>query len=139
MIMKKLFIYASVVGLAAGVVYWLCKKGKSNTATSQTVDKKVNFETNTQDEENSQNTGVVEEMYQAKSESAQAVYERHSEASFIMKDAYSNIMEDFVEDFLGESDTNTKDENKEVVIDSESVSVMKEINSISDELDDLLK
>lgn len=139
MIMKKLFIYASVVGLAAGVVYWLCKKGKSNTATSQTVDKKVNFETNTQDEENSQNTGVVEEMYQAKSESAQAVYERHSEASSIMKDAYSNIMEDFVEDFLGESDTNTKDENKEVVIDSESVSVMKEINSISDELDDLLK
>ena len=137
--MKKWFIYASVVGLAAGVVYWLCKKGKSNTATSQTVDKKVNFETNTQDEENSQNTGVVEEMYQAKSESAQAVYERHSEASFIMKDAYSNIMEDFVEDFLGESDTNTKDENKEVVIDSESVSVMKEINSISDELDDLLK
>ncbi len=137
--MKKLFIYASVVGLAAGVVYWLCKKGKSNTATSQTVDKKVNFETNTQDEENSQNTGVVEEMYQAKSESAQAVYERHSEASSIMKDAYSNIMEDFVEDFLGESDTNTKDENKVVVIDSESVSVMKEINSISDELDDLLK
>lgn len=137
--MKKLFIYASVVGLAASVVYWLCKKGKSNTATSQTVDKKVNFETNTQDEENSQNTGVVEEMYQAKSESAQAVYERHSEASSIMKDAYSNIMEDFVEDFLGESDTNTKDENKEVVIDSESVSVMKEINSISDELDDLLK
>ena len=137
--MKKWFIYASVVGLAAGVVYWLCKKGKSNTATSQTVDKKVNFETNTQDEENSQNTGVVEEMYQAKSESAQAVYERHSEASSIMKDAYSNIMEDFVEDFLGESDTNTKDENKVVVIDSESVSVMKEINSISDELDDLLK
>lgn len=137
--MKKLFIYASVVGLAAGVVYWLCKKGKSNTATSQTVDKKVNFETNTQDEENSQNTSVVEEMYQAKSESAQAVCERHSEASSIMKDAYSNIMEDFVEDFSGESDTNTKDENKEVVIDSESVSVMKEINSISDELDDLLK
>lgn len=137
--MKKLFIYASVVGLAAGVVYWLCKKGKSNTATSQTVDKKVNFETNTQDEENSQNTSVVEEMYQAKSESAQAVYERHFEASSIMKDAYSNIMEDFVEDFSGESDMNTKDENKEVVIDSESVSVMKEINSISDELDDLLK
>ena len=58
--MKKLFIYASVVGLAAGVVYWLCKKDKSNTATSQTVDKNVNFETNTQDEENSQNTSVAE-------------------------------------------------------------------------------
>lgn len=135
--MKKLFIYASVVGLAAGVVYWLCKKGKSNTATSQAVDKKVNFETNTQEEENSQNISVVEEMYQAKSESAQDVYKRHSEASSIMKDAYSNIMEDFVEDFSSESDTNTKDENKEVVIDSESVSVMKEIDSISDDLDDL--
>lgn len=137
--MKKLFIYASVVGLAAGVVYWLCKKGKSNTATSQTVDKKVNFETNTQEEENSQDTSVVEEMYQAKSESAQAVYERHSEASSIMKDAYSNIMKDFVEDFSDENNTNAKDKNKEVVVDSESVSVMKEIDSISDELDDLLK
>ena len=137
--MKKWFIYASVVGLAAGVVYWLYKKGKSNTATSQTVDKKVNFETNTQEEENSQNTGVVEEMYQAKSESAQAVYERHSEANSIMKDAYSNIMEDFVEDFSDENNTNAKDENKEVIINSESVSVMKDIDSISDELDDLLK
>ena len=78
-------------------------------------------------------------MSQAKSESAQAVYERHSEASSIMKDAYSNIMEDFVEDFSGENDTNAEDENKEVIIDSESVSVMKEIDSISDELDDLLK
>ena len=137
--MKKWFIYASVVGLAAGVVYWLCKKGKTNTATPQTVDKKADFETNTQEEEKSQNSNVVEEMYQTKSESVQAVYERHSEAGSIMKDAYSNIMEDFVEDFSSENDANAKDENKEVIIDSESVSVMKEIGSISDELDDLLK
>lgn len=137
--MKKLFMYASVVGLAAGFVYCLYKKRKSNTATSRTVEKKVDFETNTQKEENSQNVGVVEEMYQGKSESVQAVYERHSEASYIMKDAYSNIMKNFVEDFSGENDTNEKDENKETVIDSESVSVMKEIDSISDELDDLLK
>lgn len=137
--MKKLFIYASVVGLAAGVVYWLCKKGKSNTVTSKTVDKKVDFEPSPQEEKISQNTSVVEEMYQAKSESAQAVYERHSEASSIMKDAYSNIMEDFVEGFSGEKDANAKDEDKEVIIDSGSVSVMKEIDSISDELDGLLK
>ena len=137
--MKKLFIYASVVGLAAGVAYWLCKKEKSNTVTSKTVDKKVGFKPSPQEEEISQNTSVVEEMYQAKSESAQVVYERHSEASSIMKDAYSNIMEDFVEGFSGEKDANAKDENKEVIIDSESVSVMKEIDSISDELDDLLK
>lgn len=137
--MKKLLIYTSVVGLAAGVVYWLCKKGKSNTVTSQTVDKKVDVETNTQEEENSQHTDVVEKMYQAKSESSQAVYERHSEASSIIKDAYSNIMEDFVEDLFDENDTSAKDKNKEVIIDNESVSVMKEIDSISDELDDLLK
>ena len=137
--MKKWFIYASVVGLAAGVVYWLCKNGKTNTATSQTVDKKADFETNTQEEEKSQNSNVVEEMYQTKSESVQAVYERHSEAGSIMKDAYSKIMEVFVEDFSSENDTNAKDENKEVIFDNESVSVMKEIDSISDELDDLLK
>lgn len=136
--MKKLFIYVSAVGLAAGVVYWLSKKGKSNTVISKVVDKKVDFEPSSQ-EEISQNTSVTEKMYQAKSERAQAVYERHSEASSIMKDAYSNIMEDFVEDFSGEKDANAKDKNKEVIIDSEAVSVMKEIDSISDELDELLK
>jgi len=137
--MKKLFICASVVGLAAGVVYWLCKKCKLNIVTSQTVGKKVDLETSTQEKEISQNISVVEEMYQAKSENAQAVYERHSKAGSIMKDAYSNIMENVVEDFSGENDTNAKEENKEVIIDNESVSVMKEIDSISDELDDLLK
>ncbi|WP_288746473.1 hypothetical protein [uncultured Enterococcus sp.] len=133
--MKKWFIYGSVAGLAAGVVYWLCKNSKTNTATSQTVDKKADFETNIQEEEKSQNRNVIEDMYQAKSESAQAVYERHAEASSIMKEAYSKIMEDFSD----ENDANAKDENKEVIIDSESVSVMKDIDSISDELDDLLK
>lgn len=54
-----------------------------------------------------------------------------------MKEAYSNIMEDFVEDFSDE-DT-VKDKNNDTVIDSESVSVIKELDSISDELDDLLK
>lgn len=137
--MKKLFIYASVVGIAAGVIYWLCKKEKSNTITSKMADKKVDFEPGPQEEEIFQNTSVVEGMYQAKSESAQAVYKRHSEAGPIMKDAYSNIMEDFVEDFSREKDANAKDENKEVIIDGESVSLMKEIDSISDELDGLLK
>lgn len=139
MIMKKLFIYASVVGLVAGVVYWLCKKRKSNTVTLKTIDKKADFEPSFQEDELSQKTSVAKEMYQAKGESSQAIYERHSEANSIMKDAYSNIMEDFVEVFSGEKDENAKDENKKVIIDSESVSVMKEIDSISDELDDLLK
>lgn len=129
--MKKQFIYALIVGLASGIVYWLCKKGKTNSASFQGGDKKVDFETNTQEEEKTQNSNVVDEMYQAKSESVQTVYERHSEAGFIMRDAYSNIMEDFVEEL--------SDENKEDIMNSESVSVMDEIDSISDELDDLLR
>lgn len=137
--MKKLFIYASVVGLTAGVVYWLCKKEKSNNTVSKLVDNKVDFEPKPQEEEITQGSNVVEEMYQAKGESIQAVYERHSEAGEIMKDAYRNIVEDFVEDFSSEKVANEKDETKEVIIDSESVSVMKELDSISDELDDLLK
>lgn len=137
--MKKLFIYASAVGLAAGVVYWIYKKRKSNTVTLKAVDKKTDFEPDFQEDEISQNTCTAEEMYQAKGESAQAVYERHSEANSIMKDAYSNIMEDFVEVFSGETNENAKDENKEIIIDSESVSIMKEIDLISDKLDELLK
>ena len=137
--MKKLFIYASVAGLTTGVIYWLCKKGKSNNIASKPVNAKVNFDPKPQEEKISRGSNVVEEMYQAKSESAQAVYERHSEASSIMIDAYINIMEDFVEDFSGEKDANAKDKNKEAIIDSESVLVMKEIDLISDELNDLLK
>ena len=83
---------------------------------------------------------VGEALLERDKENAQSnISERHQEAASIMKDAYGNIMEDFVEDFSDEKDTNAKDENKEVIIDSESVSVMKEIDSTSDELDDLLK
>lgn len=83
---------------------------------------------------------VSEALLERDKENAQSnILGRHQEAAAIMKDAYGNIMEDFVEDFSGEKDTNAKDENKEVIIDGESVSLMKEIDSISDELDDLLK
>lgn len=137
--MKKPFIYASVVGLVAGVAYWLCKKEKSNNSVSKLVDSKVDFELKHQEEEISKESNVVEEIYQAKDESIQTIYERHLEADEIMKDSYRNIMEDFVEDFSSEKVVNEEDETKEVIIDSESVSVIKEIDLISDTLDDLLK
>lgn len=137
--MEKLFIYASVVGVVAGIVYWICKKEKSNNTASTPLDKKVDFEHRPQEEEISKNLNVEEEIYQAKNESVQAIYERHVEAGEIMKDVYSNIMEDFVEDFSGEKDANENHKNKEVIINSESVSVMKDIDLISDELDELLK
>lgn len=137
--MKKMFIYASVIGLTAGVIYLLYKQEKSNNTVSKPADKKEVSETIHQEDDASQNSKTVDEIYQTKSESAQTVYERHSEAGGIMKDAYRNIMEDFVEDFSTEKAVNKENETKEAVIDSASVSVMKEIDSISDALDDLLK
>lgn len=137
--MKKLFFYASVAGLAAGVVYGLCKRRKFNNTASKKEDEKVDFESRHREEEISRDLNITEEMYQAKNESAQAVYERHSEANEIMKDAYSNIMENFVEDFSCEKDANKEEKKKDVIIDGESVSIMKEIDLVSDELDDLLK
>lgn len=131
--MKKWIMYAILAGLAANAVYWLCKKEKTDGAVLKTVAKKANVEPETQ-ENLSQNTDIVEEMNQAKNESAQAVYERHEQAGSIMKEAYSNIMEDFVEDF-----SEKQSPDKEVDIDEKSVVLMKKLDSISDELDDLLK
>ncbi|MBO8463805.1 MAG: hypothetical protein IAC13_07735 [Firmicutes bacterium] len=137
--MKKTFIYASVIGVVGGVIYWLCKKEKCNNTISKSVDKKVDFESKSQEKSISQESNVVEEMYQVKDESVQSIYERHLKAGEIMKDAYQNIMEDFVENFSSKKVVTEKDENKEVIIDNESISVMKELDSISGELDDLLK
>ena len=136
--MKKFFIYASLVVITSGVIYWLYKKEKANNTTTRSVVNEDNFKSESQEQNIPKKLNTMEEMYQAKGENVQNIYERHSEASKIMKDAYSNIMEDFVEDFSDEKNVNGKDKNKEI-IDDESVADMKELNSISDELDDLLK
>ena len=135
--MKKLFIYVPIIGLVTGVVYWLCKKSKNNNILTKVEDNEEKNEATCQEESVSQSLTAVDEMYQTKSESVQAVYERHSEAGTIMKDAYDIILEDFVEDFSDEEVF--KDEGEGVVIDSESVSVIEELDSISEELEDLLK
>lgn len=55
---------------------------------------------------------------------------RHQEAASIMKDAYENIMEEFVEDFSESVNTS--------VIDEEDVVINQEIEKTRNELDDLL-
>ena len=136
--MKKFFIFASVVGIAAGVVFWLYKKDKiNNTQPIQNDDDKGNITREYQEENISSQQSATEDMYQVKNRSAQAVSERHQEASSIMKDAYSNIMENFVEDFSEESCINQCEENNKEYIDNDSVSIMEKINSISDEIDNL--
>ncbi|WP_455543482.1 hypothetical protein [Intestinibacter sp.] len=133
--MKKMLIYAPVLGLAVGVICWLFKKEKSNSTASKHIDNKETYAYENK-EDCTQRADAIGEMYQYKSESVQNVSDRHSEAGEIMKNAYQNIMEDFVEDLYDKKDAN---ETKETVIDSEYVSIMNEIDSISDDLDDLLK
>lgn len=132
--MKKLLIYASVVGTTIRVVYWLFLKVKSNHTSYRLEDKKIDFEPKQRQNESSPNVNVLEQTIEDKSENARAIYERHSVAREILRDAYSNITEDFVEDFSSE-----KDMNKENMIENKNISVMKETDLISDELDELLK
>lgn len=132
--MKKMLIYASLIGIAGGAVYLLCKKEKSDKGVSKSDANKMALDSNinTTEEEPSSETNVVEEMYQAKCERAQSVHERHSEAAEIMSDAFKNIFSE-IEPIVPEEKT------ENIVIDNESAAVMKELDSISDELDDLLK
>ena len=138
MTMKKMFI-ALVIGLASGIIYWLRKKEQYVNNASEIVDEKVDFESESRQKNHPQNLNTVEELSQDKNEITQDIYERHEEAREIMRNAYSDIMEKFVDDASGEKDVDEKDKNKENMIDHESVLVMKEIDLISDELDELLK
>lgn len=56
---------------------------------------------------------------------------RHQEAGEIMKESFSNIMEDFVSDFSDNEGT--------IIIDEEDTKTNTEIDKVSDDLDDLLK
>lgn len=138
--MKKLLICASVVGVAAGVAYRVYKKEKANKeVTASPVINTVNFYPRPQEAKKQQKTNVSDKMNQAKSEIVQNVYERHTAAGEVMKDAYYNIMEDFVEDYSTEEAESEKEKASKAIIGSEDATVLKELDSISDELDDLLK
>ena len=74
---------------------------------------------------------VNEILLERDKESAQSnISERHQKAESIMRDAYKNIMEDFVEEFS---------ENDQIlVIDEEAQKNNEEIDKINDDLDDLI-
>ena len=74
---------------------------------------------------------VSEALLERDKENAQSnISGRHQEAASIMKDAYGNIMENFVEDFSQSAYTS--------VIDEEDVLTNKEIDKTSNDLVDLL-
>ena len=138
--MKKLLICVSVIGVVAGVAYWVYMTEKANKkAATAPATNTMNFDPMPQESKETQETDVPDKMNQAKNECVQDVYERHSAAAEMMKDAYSNIMEDFVEGYSVEGTEGIKKNDNKTIIDSEDVSVIKELDSISDELDDLLK
>ena len=130
--MKKLSIYASVVGLAVGTIYLLCKKKKSHVMALKPMDNKNDFEQENHSEEPVREFDGIGKMYQAKSESAKAIHDRHTETSEIMTDAFKNIFSEIEPVVLD-------DETGDTVIDTESVEIIKESDSLSDELDELLK
>jgi len=74
---------------------------------------------------------VSEALLERDKENAQtSISERHQEVVSIMKDAYGNIMEDFVEDFSEGVNIS--------VIDEEDVTTNQKIDKASNDLDDLL-
>lgn len=74
---------------------------------------------------------VSEALLERDKENTQAnISERHQETASIMKKAYSNVMEDFVEEFSGQANTS--------VIDKGNITTNKKIDKASDDLDNLL-
>ena len=74
---------------------------------------------------------VSEALLERDKENAQSnILARHQETASIMRKAYENIMEDFVDDF-------SKVENKSVIDEDDIITNMK-IDKSSDDLDDLL-
>lgn len=124
---KKILIITTIVVLTVGITYLLFKAKKSNEMNEKSNDEPENvieMPVDTHDMES--------ELKETKYRSAQTVYERHTEAAEIMTDAFSNIMKEV-------QPVEIEKKSEEPVIDTQDVEVVKELDSLSDELDELLK
>ena len=131
--MKKIILYSSAIGLVIGVVvYLLNKKDSSNDSKIQPIDNEFDvLRSNTSNRESIYESDVVEEMTNIKSSSAHAIHDRHTEAADIMCNAFENIYKDI--------EPVVCDEKKVDSVSVEAVIANNELDSLSDELDDLLK
>ena len=130
--MKKIFICTAIVGLTVGIICLLCKTKKANNVTSNPMKEKSDDESETKIETPVDKQDVVNELNETKDRSAQTVYARHAEAAEIMTDAFNNILKEV-------EPVELEDETVEPIIDTQDVEVIKELDSLSDELDELLK
>ena len=138
MLMKKLLLCASLVGISAGAAYWLYIKGKAyQEMRASSIVYEMQSSVNPHAKEKPQKSYFSEKMNQAKSQCIQAVCERHAAAGEIMKDAYRNTVEDFVSPLPIETVVEEEKESSEAPESKKYNSVMKELNSISEELNDL--
>lgn len=131
--MKKIILYGSVIGVVMGVAaYLINKKSKSNASKNQSVENEYDgVKPNISDQEFVSAPNVEEEITDAKNSSAHSIHDRHTEAANIMYSAFENIYKDIEPVEHDEKKTNSGV--------GESVINNSELDSVSDELDDLLK
>lgn len=129
--MKKLLACVAVVGVAVGVIHLLCKTRKKENISSKSMEGKFISKTVNKDETSTEEQDTVQDMYATKGKSAQSVHERHTEAAGIMSSAFTNIMKDIEPVGLDK-------ESVEAVVDTKDVEIINELDSLSDELDELL-
>lgn len=129
--MKKSLVFVSGGVLLAGACCWLYKNRKEKYEESVSSDEKMyeaditgNWEDDIDYEMN---------LEQEKNNKAQSFHERHADAAGIMKETYSSIMEDFMEE-----DAAAEKQNEDVWHVKSSVTEA-EMDEISEELDKLLK
>lgn len=126
-----LFFAALLCGVIGAIIMNLLDKAIANKSRKLATDNQVlkgNEVLSTQHK-----IKIVSEVQlENDKENARAnIYGRHQEAGEIMRDSFENIMDDFVSDF--------SDSDKSIVIDEEDVKTVSKIDSVSDDLDTLLK
>lgn len=126
-----LFFAALLCGVIGAIIMNLLDKAIANKSRKLATDNQVlkgNEVLSTQHK-----IKIVSEVQlENDKENARAnIYGRHQEAGEIMRDSFENIMDDFVSDF--------SDSDKSIVIDEEDVKTVSQIDSVSDDLDTLLK
>lgn len=130
--MRKNFICTVITGLTIGSIYLLCKTIKANNVTSTPMKEKSDDEPENKSDTPVDEQDVVNELNETKNRSAQTVYERHSEAAEIMTNAFNNILKEV-------EPVELEDETVGPIVDIQDVDVNKKLDSLSDELDELLK
>ena len=124
--MKKIILYASVTGLIIGsLIYLAIRKNKSIFKSKSAERKPDSFE-----KEPVSELGVEDEITDKKNSSAQSVHERHVKAADMMHRAFETIYNN-----TEPLEPDTKEESDV----AEAVVTDNKLNSLSDELDDLLK